>query len=663
MLGTPLLRFAGALMFVGLAIPSPFDPATMDRTADACKNFFAYATGGWLRSHPIPAAYSEYGYSELLEDETRRIVRGILEAAQANPGTPGGATQKIGTFYATCMNVPAIERLGTAPIAGEFDRIAALRDRSSLTAEIAHLQDIGVDAGFSVMPTQDLRDSTLVIAEVDQSGIGLPERDYYLRTDADSRKLRDRYLAHVEKMLALSGDANSVADARAVLALETQFARASTPAAALRDPEANYHPLSLSATQALMPHFALRAYLADTGVPAGGFLNVAQPKFLGTFDAALAGIPLPTWRAYLRWRLLDAYANALPTRFVDEQFNFNGRILNGEKEQLPRWKRCSSATTTALGEAIGEVYVGKVFPPAAKQDAVDMVHRIRDAYRAQMESLTWMTAATKQTAIAKLDAMGFKVGYPDRWRDYSRYAVRTDSYFGNVERGRTFERHRELAEIGKPVNRKEWFMYPQTVNAYNDTQRNEIVLPAAELQRPFFDPATDDPANLGATGAATVGHEMTHGFDDEGHKFDAHGNLRNWWTPTDRAQFDARANCIVKQFDDTVAVGKIHYQGKLVSGEAIADLGGVVIGYQALESALAGKPRDTVDGFTPEQRYFLAFAQSWTEAVRPEAALTQAQSDPHPLPRDRVNQTLLNVPEWYDAFSCPKPPQALCSIW
>ena len=280
-----------------------------------------------------------------------------------------------------------------------------------------------------------------------------------------------------------------------------------------------------------------------------------------------------------------------------------------------------------------------------------------------MQTLAWMSDATRQTAIAKLDAMGFKVGYPDRWRDYSKYAVSTDSYYGNVSRGRTFERNRELAEIGKPVDRHEWFMYPQTANAYNDTQRNEIVLPAAELQRPFYDPSGDPVANLGSTGAGTVGHEMTHGFDDEGHKFDAQGNLRNWWTPQDRAQFDARADCVVKLFDNTVAVDKIHYQGKLVAGEAIADLGGVVIGYRALETSLTGKPHDSVAGFTPEQRYFLSFAQSWTEEQRREAEREQAQTDPHPLPRDRVNLTLSNVSEWYDAFSCPKPPRQLCSIW
>ncbi len=644
-------------------LAAPFDPAQMDTSVNACKDFFGYATGTWRKNHPIPAAYTEYGYIEQLVDTTRGIVRETLEAAAKEPGDAGSETQKIGGFYGSCMDTASIERAGLHPLAPELARIDALTARAQIGAELARLQTIGVDAGFGISPTQDYKDSRRVIAEVDQGGIGLPERDYYLRADAESRKLRTQYVTHVAKTLALAGDSAAASDAAAIMAFETVLARGSTAAADLRSPEAVYHPMLLGGVAALAPHLALRSYLAAAGVPSSGSFNVAEPGFVRTFDRAVATAPLAQWRAYLRWRLLDSTSTVLPKAFEAENFAFNGKILGGAKEQLPRWKRCVNLTSALLGEAVGKAYVAKTFPPEAKQRALDMTVRIRAAYRAEMASLAWMTPATKRVAIAKLDAMGLKVGYPDRWRSYAAYSVEPTALFANVERGRTFERAYQLAQIGKPLNKTLWNMTPQTVNAYNDTQRNEIVLPAAQLQRPFFDAAAPDPDNLGATGAGTVGHEMTHGFDDQGHKFDRNGNLTNWWTAKDLTQFTARANCVIKQFDNTVAVGTTHYQGRLVSGEAIADLGGVVIGYRALESSLVGKPHEKADGFTPEQRYFLAYGQSWTESVRPEAAKRQALTDPHPIPRDRINVTLADVPEWYAAFNCPKPPKPVCSVW
>ncbi len=638
----PAIRFALAFGFAGALalasahrdvraearLPEPFDPGAIDRSANVCTNFFEYATGTWRKAHPIPAAYSEFGYIEVLVDRTREIVRDTLTSAQAHPGPRGGVAQKIGSFYGACMDVAAVERAGLRPIAPELARIAALRSRAQLAAELAHLHVLGVDAGFFLGPTQDFKNSNSVIAEIDQAGIGLPERDYYLRSDADSRKLRAKYVAHVAKMLALSEDVRATADANAIMAFETALARASTPAATLRDPAAVYHPMRAPAVEALAPHVAFARYWHDAGVPTAGTMNVAEPAFVRTLDAQVARAPIATWRAYLRWRVLDSYAPMLPKRFDDENFAFRGRILNGTKEQLPRWKRCVEATNEYLGEAVGQAYVAKQFSPAAKQVAMNMVLRIRAAYRAEMAALPWMSAATKQVAIAKLDAMGLKVGYPDRWRSYAGYDVAADAYLANVEGGRAFDHRYQIGKIGKPLNKAEWSMTPQTVNAYNDTQRNEIVLPAAQLQLPFFDPNGDDAANLAATGGGTVGHEMTHGFDDQGHKFDLHGNVRNWWTPQDLRAFDSRAQCVIDQFSNTVAVGTVHYQGKLVAGEAIADLGGVVIGYRALEHSLIGKPHDAVDGFTPEQRYFLAFAQSWTENVRPEAERTEALTDP-----------------------------------
>jgi predicted metalloendopeptidase len=646
----------------GPLLPEPFDAAAIDRHANACTNFFAYATGAYRAAHPIPPAYTEYGYIEQLEDRTREIVRDIIAGAQREPGPAGGDRQKIGTLFATCTDTAQIERAGLTPLAPELAQIATIAARNDLPAALGRLHAIGVDAGFAFNAAQDIHDSSQILGEIDQGGIGLPERDYYLRGDADSRVLRVQYAAYVAKMLRLSGDARAAADARRVVALETRFARGSTPIAALREPQASYHPMTVDALVALAPHAAFKRYLRSLRIRSAR-INVAEPDFVRTFDRALIDTPLTTWKSYLRWRLLDTFAPALPARFAAANFAFRGRILTGARTQLPRWKRCVTATDLLLGEAVGRAYVARVFPPEAKARALDMTKRIKGAYRAEMQSLAWMTPATKRIALAKLEAMGLKVGYPARWRSYAGYAVRTDSYAANVARGQAFAHRYEIAKIGHPVNLGEWYMTPQTVDAYNDTQRNEIVLPAAQLARPFYDPDGDDAANLGATGGGTVGHEMTHGFDDEGRKFDAHGNLKNWWTPDDLGAFDARARCIIDQFDRIGAVGSVHYQGRLVAGEAIADLGGVMIGYRALETADARTPPRPNAGFTPEQRYFLAYAQSWSENVRPEAARTQALGDPHPLPRDRVNATLANVPAWYAAFHCAPPRKPICRIW
>jgi putative endopeptidase len=644
-------------------LPQPFDASLVDRSKNACTDFFAYATSRWRDAHPIPPAYSVYGYIETLVDQTRDIVRAVIEDAQRNPGTPGSNAQKIGTLYGTCMDTAAIERAGLTPIEPEFARIAAIRTRSQLTPELAHLNVIGVDVGFDVHSTQDFRDSRKVIAELDPGGLGLPERDYYLRLDKESQVIRGKYVAHVAKMLALSGDKAASRDASAILAFETALARATLPVAETRDPQAVYHPMSAQAAGALIPRVTLAEYLRDASVPVSNPVNVAEPGFLRGLNRLAADAPPATWRAYFRWHLLDAYAQVLPKRFDDEHFSFAGSVLSGRREQLPRWKRCVGAEDTYLGLAVGRAYVDKAFSPQAKQRATDTTLRIRDAFSREIAGLSWMSPPTKKYAQAKLAAMGFKIGYPGKWRDYSGYEVTAASYYGNVQRGHAFERAYDLEQIGKPVDRTRWDMNPQTVNAYNDTSKNEIVLPAAQFQPPFFSDGAGDPANLGATGGATIGHEMTHGFDDEGRRFDLHGNLRNWWTTADLKAFTAKAGCIIRQFDDTVAIDNVHYQGKLVAGEAIADLGGMVLGYRALESSLAGKPQPDIDGFSPEQQFFLAFAQSWTENVRPESARNEALTDPHPLPRDRVDQTVADIPQWYSAFNCPKPPKPVCVVW
>jgi putative endopeptidase len=566
----------------------PFDPSLMDTSVNACSNFFDYANGTWRKQHPIPAAYSEYGYIEALVDHTRDIVRTVLDRARAHPGAAGSDTQKIGSLYGSCMDTAAIERAGLRPLAAPLAQIAGVHDRASLIAALAALQQDGVNVTFGVGAVPDPKNAEMTIAEIDQGGLGLPERDYYFRPDAASRTLRAQYRAHLVRMLHLSGDADASADAARAYAFEVTLARASKPAADLRDPYALYNPMHIAGLAALAPHLAMRTYFAEARIPSAGLITVSEPGFIRAVDAAAVTQPFAVWRAYLRWRLVDTYASALPARIDEEAFAFAGRILNGTTQQLPRWKRCVEQDNTLLGEAVGRAYVAAAFPPSAKAHALALTERMRTAYAAEMSTLTWLSPATKTIALAKLRAMGLKVGYPDHWRTYGAYAVRSNDFFGNVERGSRFAYAFDKAQIGKPVDHSLWQMTPQTVNAYNAISPNEIVLPAAQLQKPFFDADAPDPDNLGATGASTIGHEMTHGFDDEGHKYDRHGNLANWWTPGDLTRFNVRANCVITQFDNTVAVGDVHYQGKLDAGEAIADLGGVVIGYRALETSLAG---------------------------------------------------------------------------
>jgi predicted metalloendopeptidase len=672
-----LLRFCAACVLVVVLVVvkhgidaradgtlgEPFDPSAMDTTANACTNFFDYATGAWRSAHPIPPAYSEYGYIEALQDVTRGLIRTTLDDARANPGPPGTDRAKIGTFYASCLDEAAIDRAGMRPLAPMLTAIAAVHDRPSLLTTLAMLRSRGVDVGFSISAAPDPKNVQMVIAEVDQAGFGLPERDYYFRTDAASQKIRAQYRAHQANMLRLSGDLAARDHAADAYALELLLAKASKPAADLRDPYAIYHPMHLAGLAALAPHMAIASYFAAAHVPTGGIITVSEPAYVQAVDAAVVSQPLSAWRAYLRWRVIDTFAAVLPTPLERENFAFTGRVLNGTTEQLPRWKRCVEATSGQLGEAIGRAYVAVTFPPSAKATALDMSERIRAAYASEMAGLDWLSPATKKIALAKLAAMQLKVGYPDHWRDYASYTVAPGDYAGNVVRGNQFAYRFDKAQIGKPLNLDIWQMTPQTVNAYNAVSPNVVYLPAAQLQKPFFDEHAPDSDNLGATGGGTVGHEMTHGFDDEGHKYDLHGNLANWWTPGDLHRFNLRANCVIKQFDDTVAVDGVHYQGKLDAGEAIADLGGVTIGYRALETSLAGKPHDPIDGFTPEQRYFLAFAQSWSESIRPAAGRTEALTDPHPLPKDRVNNTVANIPGWYDAFNCPKPTKPICEVW
>jgi putative endopeptidase len=652
-------------------VSSGFDLRNLDTTCKPCADFYQYATGGWRKLNPVPPSTSSWGRFNALEDKNQAILREILEAAASDrDAAPGSIEQKIGDFYASCMDEKRVNAAGAKPLKPELARIAEIASLSDLQAEVTQLQSIGVDAIFGFGSEPDFKDSTQVIGDASQGGIGLPDRDYYFRPDDASKKLREQYVAHVARMFVLLGDEQDVAavEAKTVMSLETQLAQASSTSVELRDPAANYHRMTPAELQAQTAHFVWADYFRETGFPGIAQVNLEQPKFFQQLDQMLAAVPLADWKTYLRWQLVNSAAPLLSTKFVNENFDFYSRTLEGTTELRPRWKRCVSATDHDLGEALGQKYVEKAFPPRAKAAALQMVHNLMAALRADMETLTWMSPETRKQAEAKLDALQLKIGYPDKWRDYSSYQVTRDSYLENAFRGETFEFRRNLAEIGKPLDRTEWEITPPSVQAYYNPTMNEIVFAAGILQPPFFDLTADDALNYGGIGSV-IGHEMTHGFDDEGSQFDAQGNLRNWWTPEDQKNFEARADCIARQFDAYVVAGDLHENGRLVEGESIADLGGLTISHMAFATAEAGKTAAQIDGMTPDQRFYLGWARIWAENDRPEAERLQTNTDPHPLPRYRVNGPMSNLPEFASAYGCQagdamvRPAADRCRIW
>ncbi len=649
---------------------SGFDVSHMDKTCKPCDDFFQYVNGTWLKNNPIPPEYPLWGSSIIVVDNNRKQLRQILENAAANEAaTPGSNERKIGDFYASCMDTASIDAGGAKALDAEFARISELGDKSGLAPLVAHLHSQNVGALFAFASTQDLKDSTKVTGEADQGGLGLPDRDYYTRTDDDSKKLRDQYVAHVTKMFTLLGDSpeKSAAEANVVLAIETSLATASMTNVQLRDPAIQYHITTVAQLHAQNPHFAWEKYFDAAGHPELKEINVGQPDFFKEMDKQIAARSLDDWKTYLRWHLIHRSAAALSEPFVEENFNFNSRTLAGSKEQLPRWKRCSAATDIYLGEALGQVYVAKYFPPEAKAQVLDMVHNLIAALNDDIPTLAWMSPETKKAALAKLEAFHVKIGYPDKWRDYSVLKIDRGAYVLNVLRASQFETARDLNKIGKPVDRSEWGMTPPTVDAYNNSQLNEIVFPAGILQPPFFDPKRDPAFNYGAMGAI-IGHEITHGFDDQGAKFDLQGNMKDWWTENDLKEFESRGDCVAKQFDGYVVEGDLHMNGKLVEGESIADLGGLTIAYAAYEKSLQSKPAEKdANGFTPEQRFFLGFADAWKSNIRPELAKLQANTNPHPLPKFRANGSVSNMAEFAKAFGCKKGDPMVradaCKIW
>ena len=672
------LTIVGAVALAGarrlMAADEPkthgFDVANLDRTCKPCDDFYQFAVGGWLKNNPIPPEYPLWGSFVTLQEQNQEALHGILEAAAANNSAAAGSNErKIGDFYASCMDTKEIDAQGLRPLSAELAAIESIRDTAGLLDTGASLQTKGVGVLFNFGSDQDFKDSTQVIGEATQGGLTLPDRDYYTREDEDSKKLRQQFLEHMSKMFALAGDApeKAGAGAKTVLGIETALAKASMTNVERRDPEKIYHKMSIADAQALTPHLSWNSYFASIGGPKLAEINIGQPDFFKALDGMLTSVSLADWKTYYRWQVISRSAALLSDPFVQENFAFNGRILTGSKEIRPRWKRCTSAADQQLGEALGQVYVQKYFPPEAKARALELVHNLIAALRDDLQTLPWMSAATRKAAAEKLEAFTIKIGYPDKWRDYSALKIERGAYLPNVFRAAQFENARDLAKIGKPVDRGEWGMTPPTVDAYDNPQLNEIVFPAGILQLPFYDPKRDDAYNYGGIGAV-IGHEITHGFDDQGAQFDPHGNLKNWWTPEDLKSFQERGECVAKQFDGYEVEKGLHENGKLVEGESIADLGGVTLAFAAFQKSRHGKEDEKdVNGFTPQQRFFLGYAENWAVNVRPELARLQTNTDPHPLPRFRANGPLSNIGEFAKAFGCKKGDAMVrgqvCKIW
>ena len=679
MLVLPLCVFAALTAFAQTPAPSatptmPYTPSldvnAMDRSADPCVDFYQYSCGGWKKNNPIPADEVSWEvYAKLYEDNLA-FLRAILEQASSE-GQRNPVTQKIGDFYGACMDEAAVEKQGLTPVQGDLNAIMQLKSAKEITPLIARLQFAhGRTILFGEGSTQDPDNSENQIAELDQGGLGLPDRDYYLKTDAKSQEIREHYVAHVQTIFALMGETEDAAkkDSATIMRMETALAKAQLTRVDRRDPYKLKHKMKVADLERIAPNIAWGDYYKDLKYPGFEIVNVTEPDYFKEVNRQLASEPLADWETYLRFHVVDSSAAYLSSRFVDENFEFYRKYLRGAKEQQARWKRCVEWTDRDLGEALGQVYVQKVFPAETKAATLDMVRRIEDAMGERIRALDWMSSETKQQALEKLANIRNKIGYPDKWRDYSSVNIARDDFAGNVQRAGEFERRRDINKVGQPVDHGEWDMSPPTVNAYYSDEMNDINFPAGVLQPPLYDPKLDAAPNYGDTGG-TIGHELTHGFDDEGSKFDAKGNLRDWWTKADREKFDARTKCVEDQYAQYIVVDDIHINSKLTLGEDVADLGGEILAYVAWKGATKDKPLESIDGLTPDQRFFVGFAQWACANERPENLRVRAMTDPHSPAKYRVNGVVVNMPEFGQAFSCKagqpmvKPSDQVCKVW
>jgi endothelin-converting enzyme/putative endopeptidase len=669
------MRFFVSLAFLFLPLSalaadpqsaSGLDTAAMNKSVDPCTDFYQYACGNWVANNPIPADRSRWGRFNELSDHNEHVLLDIIQGAVAKTTVRSEIEQKVGDAYSACMDTASIEKNGIQAIEPELARLNALKV-SGLVEEVAHLHRMGIPALFGFGAGPDAKDSNRTIAVFRQGGLSLPDRSYYLKTDDKSVETRRRFVEHMARMFELAGDAPEAAAKKAKLTLdfETVLAKDSVDRVAMRDPNSTYHIMTIKEFQALTPVFNWNQYLKQIGAPAFQTLNVSQPSFAQALATDLHSQPFDAFKGYFEYHLLRARAEDLPAAFENEAFDFWQRYMTGAQEQRPRQYRCVRVVDRELGDLLGQKYIELTFGPDAKAQIMQLVTALEQSLAADIQSLDWMSADTKRAAIAKLNAITNNVGYPRKWRDYSQVKIARDDFLGNVERVAQFRYRDNIGKIGEPTDKTEWTMTTPTVNAFYSPQNNSINFPAGILQSPFFDPRRDMSVNYGAVGAV-IGHEMTHGFDDQGRKFDGDGNLRDWWTPTDGAEFEKRAACVANEYSGFTAVDDVKLNGRLTLGENTADNGGLRIAFMALEDTLKGN-EDKLDGFTPEQRFFLGFAQVWCENTAPQEARSRAVTDPHSPGRFRVNGTLQNMPEFQKVYSCkasqPMVSPNACRVW
>lgn len=633
-----------------------FDVKALDKSVDPCVNFYQFACGTWMANNPIPADKTRWGRFDELAEQNRQILHQILETYSKSGVKRDAIQQKVGDYYGSCMDEAAINAAGNKPLQPEFARINAIKTRGELIAQMASFNKQGVRTLFGFGSAPDLHDASIEIAHIVDGGITLPDRDYYLKDDAKSKDIREKYVAHVQKMLELAGDKPEVAsdEAKRIMALETELAKANMDRVMRRDPKNRDHKMTVEELNKIAPNFDFNKYFVDTGAPRFDSLNVANPDFFKTINESLNTVPLEDWKVYLRWKYLRSMSTQLSDAFVNENFEFWSKYLRGQKELEARWKRCTQYTDGDLGEALGQLYVEEYFPPAAKAATLELVNGVEAAMGEDLKSLSWMSPETRKKAEEKLAKVTNKIGYPDKWRDYSSVKIYRNDFLGNTLRANEFEVRRELKKIGHPVDKTEWGMTPPTVNAYYNPSENNINFPAGILQVPFYGATRDNAVNYGGIGAV-IGHELTHGFDDQGAKFNGDGNLTNWWSDQDRAEFEKRTACLADEYSKFSPAPDVFLNGKLTLGENTADNGGVKLSFMALQNEMKAKPdaiKKDVEGFTPEQRFFLGYAQVWCQNVTPETSRMLAITDPHSPGRFRVNGVVVNSDAFQEAFGC-----------